>query len=395
MLIASGIAESMQKSSWIRKMFEEGAKLKACKGEENVFDFSIGNPNLPPPEAFYETLAELASDRTPGLHGYMPNAGFSDVREAVALRVSVEQDTEVKGDSIIMSVGAGGALNAVFRAIIDPGDEIIVPRPFFVEYVFYAANHQAVIRQAATTPSFDILLETIEAEFSPKTRAVLINSPNNPTGKVYSEENLLALSRLIERKSAEFGREIFLIADEPYRAVIFDGAEVPPIFPIFKNAIICSSFSKTLSLAGERIGYIAVNPRIDNSALLVGAITMTTRILGFVNAPALAQRAVAQLLDEKVDVDFYRENRDLLYDGLTGAGYECQRPKGAFYLFPKSPIPDDVEFCKLLLEENILAVPGAGFMGPGHFRLAYCCSRKTVTGSLPGFKRAIAKAKGG
>jgi aspartate aminotransferase len=395
MLIASGIAESMQKSSWIRKMFEEGAKLKACKGEENVFDFSIGNPNLPPPEAFYETLAELASDRTPGLHGYMPNAGFSDVREAVALRVSVEQDTEVKGDSIIMSVGAGGALNAVFRAIIDPGDEIIVPRPFFVEYVFYAANHQAVIRQAATTPSFDILLETIEAEFSPKTRAVLINSPNNPTGKVYSEENLLALSRLIERKSAEFGREIFLIADEPYRAVIFDDIAVPAIFPIFKNAIICSSFSKTLSLAGERIGYIAVNPRVDNLPLLTGAIIMTTRILGFVNAPALAQRAVARLLDEKVDVDFYRENRDLLLGGLLDAGYECEKPNGAFYLFPRSPIPDDVAFCKLLLDENILAVPGTGFMGPGHFRLAYCSSRQTVTGSLPGFRRALEKAKGG
>ena len=393
MIIAKNIAESMNRSSWIRKMFEDGAKLKAIYGEENVFDFSLGNPNLPPPPEFHAAVRELIEEEPPGVHGYMPNAGFPQVRQAVAEHLSSEQGMRMPGDIVIRSVGAGGALNSVLRAIIDPGDEIIVPKPFFVEYVSYAANHGGVLKTVETVEDFDISIEKIEEAITENTRAILINSPNNPTGKVYSEANLRELAELMETKSRELGREIYLIADEPYRAIIFDGVDVPPIFPIFKRGILCSSFSKTLSLAGERIGYVAVNPEMEDAPLLVNALTLTTRILGFVNAPAFIQRVFAKLMEAQVDIDYYRTNRDILYDGLTEAGYKCRKPEGAFYLFPESPLADDAAFCQMLLEEKILAVPGSGFMGPGYFRLAYCCSRETCENALPGFKRVLEKVK--
>lgn len=389
MLIASGIKQAMENSSWIRKMFEDGAKLKAVHGAENVFDFSLGNPNLPPPQKLNDVLRALIDEDPPGAHGYMPNAGFADVRAAVAAKVSRDHAANVAADQIIMSVGAGGALNAVLRAIVERGDEILVPRPFFVEYVFYADNHGATIQTAATTGDFDLDLAEVEAGIGPKTRAVIINSPNNPTGRVYSAEAIGKLGKMLELKSREYGRIIYLIADEPYRSIVYDGVVVPPVFPAYPASIVCYSFSKDLSLAGERIGYVAVNPGLDGAAVLTAAITLTTRILGFVNAPALMQRAVARLLDKSVDVDFYKTNRDLLHQGLTAAGIECRLPEGAFYLFAKSPMADDVAFCQELLKENILAVPGTGFKGPGHIRLAYCCSRETVERSLPKFKNVM------
>ncbi len=394
MPIAERVKSALERSSWIRKMFEEGARLKAEHGPENVFDFSLGNPNLPPPESFRRTLRELVDEEAPGAHGYMPNAGFPDVRRAVADYVGREQGVDLGPEHIVMTVGAGGALNTLFRALLNPGDEVVVPRPYFVEYNFYLENHGGVIRTVPTAEGFDLDIGAIDAAIGPKTRAVLINSPNNPTGKVYSRPNLEALRDLLERRSAEAGRTIYLISDEPYRKIVYDGVEVPPILSLFRNAFVCTSYSKDLSIPGERIGYIAASPGMEHIDLVMGALTFTNRILGYVNAPALMQRAVARLQGQSVDIDAYRRNRDRLYQGLVDAGYECYKPEGAFYLFPKSPIPDDVAFVRELQKENILAVPGSGFGGPGYFRLAYCCAPETIERSLPGFRRAIERVRG-
>ncbi|MDF1552735.1 MAG: pyridoxal phosphate-dependent aminotransferase [Deferrisomatales bacterium] len=394
MPIAPKIRQAMERSSWIRKMFEEGARLKAEFGAENVFDFSLGNPNLAPPEAFRQTLRELVEEDPPGCHGYMPNAGLPEVREAVARQVSLDQGAVVGAQHVIMTVGAGGALNAVFRAILEPGDEVVVPRPYFVEYNFYLSNHGGVLKTVDTTEAFDLDVGALEAAITPRTRAVLINSPNNPTGKVYSRDNLEQLRDLLERKLWEYGRVIHLISDEPYRNITYGGLTPPGIFSIFPNSLVCTSYSKDLSLPGERIGYIAVNPSIPEADTLVAALTLTNRILGYVNAPALMQRAVARLQGQSVDTSLYQRNRDRLHQGLTAAGYHCRLPEGAFYLFPRSPIDDDVAFVRELQKENILAVPGSGFGGPGHFRLAYCCAFDTVERSLPGFQRALQRVVG-
>lgn len=389
MPVAKKIRETMESSSWIRKMFEEGARLKAKYGAGNVFDFSLGNPYLDPPPKFREVIRELMDNDPPGSHGYMPNVGLAETRAAIAGRVSADQGAEVDAGHIVMTVGAGGALNVLFRAILDPGDEVIVPRPYFVEYNFYVDNHGGVLRTVPTSEDFDLLIDAVEAAMTPRTRAIIINSPNNPTGKVYSRANLQQLSELIARKTAEYGRVIVLVSDEPYRNIVYDGVEVPGIFSIFPNAVVCTSYSKDLSLPGERIGYMAVSPAMPEPDVLLGALALTNRILGFVNAPALIQRAVARLQSERVDVDFYRRNRDALYAGLTGAGYVCHKPEGAFYLFPRSPIADDVAFVQELQKERILAVPGSGFGGPGHFRLAYSCAYETVEHSLEGFRRVM------
>jgi aspartate aminotransferase len=370
-------------------MFEEGARLKAEFGRDAVYDFSLGNPNLDPPEGFRETLRSLVEHDPPGSHGYMPNAGYPEVREAVAGWLSQEQEVLVGGRHIVMTVGAGGALNVVLRAILEPGDEVVVPRPYFVEYDFYLDNHQGVLRSVPTTRDFDLDLAGIEEAIGPRTRAVLVNSPNNPTGKVYSLRSLRQLADLLERKAREHGRIVYLIADEPYRRIVYDGIRVPAIFPLFQHSFVCTSHSKDLSLPGERIGYVAVNPAATQADTVAGALTLTNRILGFVNAPALMQRAVARLQGVTVDFSPYRRNRDLFYEALTEAGYACHKPEGAFYLFPRSPIPDDVAFVRELQKERILAVPGTGFGGPGHFRLAYCCSTETVERSLPGFRRTL------
>ncbi|MBW1777491.1 MAG: pyridoxal phosphate-dependent aminotransferase [Deltaproteobacteria bacterium] len=391
MTIAKKIEAMQAKQSWIRKMFEEGARLKAEHGAQNVFDFSLGNPNIPPPERFGEVLRDLIDSEKPGDHGYMPNVGYPFARKAVAEYLSREQETPVTEEEIIMTCGAAGALNAVLKAILDPGDEVICPAPYFVEYNTYADNHGGVLRTVSTQDDFTLDLNAVSAAVTDKTKAVLINSPNNPTGQIYSEESLKALGNLLSEKGRTLNRTLYLISDEPYRKIVYDGVRVPGIFPCYKDTVIVTSYSKDLSIPGERIGFIAVNPAATHRPALLGGLALANRILGFVNAPALMQRAVAALQGQTADLSAYARKRRLLCEGLAECGYEFAEPRGAFYLFPKSPIPDDVAFVRALQEELILAVPGSGFMGPGHFRLAFCVDDDTIVNAMPGFRRAIKK----
>lgn len=383
------VKEFIGKSSWIRKMFEEGARLKKEHGAQNVFDFSLGNPNLDPAKKVQDAIIEAAQDSNPGSHAYMPNAGYPHVRAQVARRIHEDEGVEIDENSIIMTVGAGGALNVILKTILNPEDEVIVPKPFFVEYVFYADNHGGKAVLVPTLEDFSLDIAAIESAISPKTAAVLINSPNNPTGKVYSEKEIQALSALLARKSGEIGRNIVLISDEPYRGITYDGVKVPSILREYPNSIVATSFSKDLSLPGERLGYIAMNPKMDDAAATMDGLVLCNRILGFVNAPALMQRAVKNVLRDIVDISVYKRRRDRLYEALSSFGYECVKPEGAFYLFPKSPIADDVAFVSALQKKLILTVPGTGFGGPGFFRIAYCVSDETIEGSLKGFEAAI------
>ncbi|AOY60257.1 MULTISPECIES: pyridoxal phosphate-dependent aminotransferase [Desulfococcus] len=391
MPIAVKIQAVIEKSSWIRKMFEEGARLKALHGAENVYDFSLGNPNVPPPEIFEKTLRELVDSGEARDHGYMPNTGYPFVRQAVADHVGRVQGAAITADDVIMTCGAAGALNAVFKALLDPGDEVLVPAPYFVEYNAYADNHGGILKTVPTREDFTLDLAAIDAAVTEKTKIVLINSPNNPTGQIYDAESLAALGRLLLDRGEAMGRAIYLVSDEPYRNIVYDGATVPGIFTASPNSIVATSYSKELSIPGERLGYIAVNPAVDDRRNLLAALALTNRILGFVNAPSMMQRVVARLQGVTVDVSEYDRKRRLLCKGLAECGYDFITPPGAFYLFPKSPIPDDVAFVQALQEERILAVPGSGFGGPGHFRIAYCVDDKTITGAMPGFKRTIEK----
>jgi aspartate aminotransferase len=391
MSVAKKIAESCRHSSWIREMFEEGARLSEIHGCDNVFDFSIGNPNLEPPEEFQSVLEELVADRTPGLHGYMPNAGYPETRTAVAEYLSADQGVALSGRHIVMTVGAGGALNVILKAILDPGDEVIVPKPYFMEYAFYADNHGGVLRPVPTRPDFDLDLDEIEAAMGPRTKAVLINSPHNPTGRVYPAETLAALGALLRRKSAELGRIIYLVSDEPYRRIVYDGVKVPAVMAAYENSLIGSSYSKELSLSGERIGYAAANPATPDIDVVMQALIMANRILGFVNAPALMQRAVTRLQGVSVDVSPYRRNRDVLCEALSGAGFEVYKPQGAFYLFPKAPVEDDVTFCREMQQHLVLVVPGSGFGLSGYYRMAYCVAPAVVDGALPAIREVGAK----
>ncbi|XOF34532.1 MAG: pyridoxal phosphate-dependent aminotransferase [Candidatus Electrothrix sp. YB6] len=392
MTVAKKMQDFAENSSWIRRMFEQGAAMKAEFGAENVFDFSLGNPDVPPPEKFFQVLTELAECDTPGVHAYMPNGGYPYVREAVAARLSGEQDADIGTGDVIMTCGAAGGLNVIMKSLLDPGDEVIILSPFFVEYNFYVDNHGGVTKVVSTDAEFNPDLEAIEAALTDRTRAVLINSPNNPSGQMYSSESLTELGQLLDSAGEKFCTTIYLISDEPYRNIVFDGARAPSIMATTTNSIVVSSFSKDLSLPGERIGYIAVHPEMHEKEHLLDAMTLANRILGFVNAPALMQRAVTELQDERVDVSVYERRQELFCSILDEAGLAYVRPKGAFYLFPKTPI-DDVEFCRLLQEEKILAVPGQGFGTPGHIRLAFCVDDEVITKSADGFKRAVAKAK--
>jgi len=388
------VEASMKKSSWIRKMFEEGMQRKIKYGAKNVFDFSLGNPNLEPPPQFTEVLRDLLNVSTSGQHGYMPNAGFVDTRKAVADYLTKHNPARFGPEHIVMTVGAGGGLNVVLKTILNPGEEVIIPSPYFVEYNFYLDNHQGVPKLAPTRPDFSLDLSSIEAAFSDKTRAVLINSPNNPTGRVYGEGELAELGHLLSRKSKELGHTVYLISDEPYRKIIYDGVKVPSVFAGYKDSFLVTSFSKDLSLAGERIGYIAAHPEISGKETILDGLVLCNRVLGFVNAPALMQRVIPHLLETSVDVTIYEGRRDRLCDALGAFGYEFVKPEGAFYLFPKSPVADDVQFVTALQEENILTVPGSGFMGPGHFRIAYCVSDDVIERALPGFERVMKRFKG-
>jgi len=382
-----------EKSSWIRKMFEEGAKMKAEFGAENVFDFSLGNPDAPPPTRYNEVIREIVQNESPGMHSYMPNGGYPWVREAIATRMSAEQETEVNQGDMLMTCGAAGGLNIVMKSLLNPGDEVLLLAPYFVEYNFYVDNHGGVSKIVATDSTFNLDLNAIELAITEKTKAIIINSPNNPTGQIYSAKALNALGQLLTRAGSRYSTTIYMISDEPYRKIIFDNHTVPSIFKAYKNSIVVSSYSKDLSLPGERIGYLAVHPEIEDKANLVNGLTLANRILGFVNAPALMQRVVAELQGVSVDNSIYAKRKETFCSILEEAGFTFTPPKGAFYIFPQTPIADDVKFCSLLQEENILAVPGTGFGSPGHIRLAFCVPDDVISRSATGFYNAIKKAE--
>ena len=391
MAASKKIQASIERSSWIRKMFEEGKVRKEKYGEENVFDFSLGNPDLEPPSKFNQILVELVNDPAPGQHGYMPNAGFIKTRQAVADYLNKFNRPQFSAEEIVMTVGAGGALNVVLKTVLNPGEEVIIPKPYFVEYNFYLDNHQGVLKLAPTKPDFSLDCDAISAAVTEKTRAILINSPNNPTGKVYREQELKELADLLFHYSEKFGQPIYLISDEPYRKIIYDGITVPSIFNVYNESFVVTSFSKDLSLPGERIGYVAANPDMSDKDMVIAGLVLCNRILGYVNAPALMQRAIPFLLTDSVDISIYQKKRDMLCDGLASFGYDFIKPEGAFYLFPRAPIEDDIAFVAALQEENILPVPGTGFGGPGHFRIAYCVSDKVIEKAMPGFERVMKK----
>jgi aspartate aminotransferase len=370
-------------------MFEQGNQMKEQFGAENVFDFSLGNPNLEPPPKFNEILDELIKDPSPGQHGYMPNAGFAETREAVASYLNTFNRPSCSSDEIVMSVGAGGGLNVVLKTILNPADEVIIPSPYFVEYNFYLDTHQGAPKIVPTKPDFSLDIDAISKAVTEKTKAVLINSPNNPTGRVYPEDVLRELGNLLSHHSEKLGHPIYLISDEPYRKIVYDGVTVPSIFDAYGESLLVTSFSKDLSLPGERIGYVAANPEITDKDMIMAGLILSNRILGYVNAPALMQRAVSRLLEENVDISLYQKKRDMLCDGLASFGYDFIKPEGAFYLFPRTPIEDDVAFVAALQQERILPVPGSGFGGPGHFRIAYCVADEVIEKALPGFERVM------
>lgn len=375
-------------ASVIRKMFEEGILLKKEYGDDNVFDFSLGNPDLDPPKEVVDAILEVAKDTTHGCHGYMPNAGYPEARLAMAEKVSGEQTVKLEEKNIVMTVGAASALNCVFKSILSSGDEVIVPAPFFAEYRHYVANFGGKLVEVSTKADFSLDVQAIEKMLSPKTAAVLINTPNNPTGKIYSESDIEELAAALKKHGNSCGRMPYLICDEPYRAIVYDGAKVPPVFSKYENAVVVSSFAKDLSIPGERIGYIAVNPKCEDSDEFISACTFCLRTLGCVNAPAFFQKVVSKSWNAKVDYSSYARRRDLLMAILDKAGFEYCRPQGAFYLFVKVPSrwnDDDSAFCDYLKKFFILSAPGNGFGKKGYFRLAYCVSEKTIVNSEKAF----------
>jgi aspartate aminotransferase len=390
MPIAEKMIPMVEGMAMVKQMFEEGARLKAEHGLENVFDFSLGNPDVPPPSEFKKVLRNLVNDDTLG-HGYTPNPGYPQVRQAVADYLSQEHNVAFSPDMIVMTVGAAGALNDVLKALVNPGEEIMTLTPYFMGYTHYAFVVDASIKAVPTDANFHLDISAIENAITEKTRVLLINSPNNPTGAIYSAAELADLGDILNRAGEKFGRRIYLVADEPYRKITYD-VKVPSIFQAYPHTVAVSSYSKELSLAGERIGYLAVHPQAEDAQLIAAAAAVINTML-CVNAPSLLQMAVAQLQGVCVDVSIYRRRRDVLCQGLAEIGYEFNVPEGAFYLFPKSPIADDVAFINTLKEELILAVPGVAFNAPGYFRLSYAVPDATITGSMAGFKRAFDRLK--
>ncbi|UTG93744.1 pyridoxal phosphate-dependent aminotransferase [Geobacter sulfurreducens] len=387
MPIATKIAGHISKSSWIRKMFEEGERLRQIHGADNVYDFTIGNPDTEPPEQFREELLNLARHPVPDMHRYMSNAGYAETRGAVAEVLSEAAGFEVKADHVIMTCGAGGALNVVLKTILNPGEEVIILAPYFVEYKFYIDNHGGVPREVWTDrETFQLDVAAIEAAMTAKTRAIIICSPNNPTGVIYPEESLAALGEMVARMERRFDRQIYVISDEPYARISYDGKQVPNIFRFVQSSVIVTSHSKDLALPGERIGYLAANPRARGVEQFMEGAVFSNRVLGFVNAPALMQRLVAKLQRSSVDIGEYQAKRDLFYDSLTAMGFRMVKPDGAFYLFPQSPLADDVAFVTMAQKHRILLVPGAGFGAPGFFRIAYCVDRGVIERSLPAWR---------
>ena len=392
-VLSTQMRSAIENGSWIRRMFEAGIQLKQQYGEDAVCDFSLGNPDLTPPPAVGTALRAFAEHvDEPFSLGYMPNAGFGWAREKLAAHLSSEHGVQLAANDVILTCGAAGALNIIFKAILEPGSEVLSVTPYFVEYGFYVANHGGVFRTVPTLPdTFALDIDAIDAAITPQTRAMIINSPHNPTGAVYTLSELEALTELLARASKKYGHPIYLIADEPYRFLTFDGATVPSLLPLYPYAIVASSFSKNLSLAGERLGYAVLSPLFEERAQLMAALTLANRILGFVNPPVIGQHIMAGALGSQVDVSIYARRRQMMADILKDAGFEFQMPRGAFYFFPKAPGGDDVAFVSKLAEERILAVPGSGFGGPGHFRLSFCVSDDVISRSAEGFKRVLGK----
>jgi aspartate aminotransferase len=394
------ISERMKKAiiggSMVRAMFEEGVKLKKIHGPDKVFDYSLGNPDLPPPARFNQVVQKILEVNAPGIHGYMNNAGWPDVREKLAAYLDKILGPGLKApigpEQVLMTVGAAGAMNVALKAVVDLGSSVVVLAPYFMEYNYYISNHGGEVAVAQTNSSFRPDVDAVKAQITDKTVAIIINSPNNPTGAIYTAEELAELGRALAEESERRKRPILLLADEPYRKLAYNDTPVPSVFKAYPYSVVVSSFSKDLSLAGERIGYAAINPEMTEGSELMEAMVLANRILGFVNAPSMAQKAAIELLEESVDLATYRRRQDLLATELTKIGYELVRPEGTFYLFPKSPIADDLAFIEILREKLILAVPGAGFGRPGHFRLSLCLKEEMIRASLAGFAEAISHA---
>ena len=386
MAISEKVSGFMEKSSWIRKMFEEGIWLKKQFGEENIFDLSLGNPVIEPPDQVQAALVKAAKDISPGLHRYMPNAGLQDVREAIAKTLSNEFQLSLSANDLVMVCGAAGGLNITLKTLLDSGDEVLIFAPYFVEYLFYADNHGGKAVAVKTHDDFTLDMDALKDALSEKTKAVIVNSPNNPTGVVYSREELKQLAEVLKAHSEKTGKAVYLISDDPYKKITFDGVEAVNILELYENSIYITSHSKDIALPGERIGFVAVHPKCEDAGNLMAGLIFSNRVLGFVNAPALIQRVVKNVQGVTVDVEQYKKKRDFLYGELTRIGYDVVKPQGAFYFFPKSPIDDEVEFVKKLAEKKVLVVPGRGFGCPGYFRISYCLPDSVIEGSIAGFE---------
>ena len=393
-MIAEKMKGMVANSSAIRAMFEEGNRLAEIYGAENVYDFSLGNPNVPAPQAVKQAMIELLDESDPVvLHGYTnSNSGYADVRQTVAESVNERFGTAFTGENIVMTVGAAGGLNVILKSLINPGDEVIAFAPYFGEYRSYTNNYDGVLVEISpNTENFQPKLEEFEEKITPKTKIVIVNTPNNPTGVVYSEETIRKMTEIMEAKQKEYGTDIYLVSDEPYRELAYDGVEVPYLTKYYNNTIIGYSYSKSLSLPGERIGYLVIPDEVADSDDVKSAANVATRILGFVNAPTLQQKVVAKCINEKTDLTFYNRNRETLYNGLIDCGFECIKPQGAFYLFVKSPVENEKAFCEEAKKLHILMVPGSSFACPGYVRLAYCVSYETIVNSLPKFQELAKK----
>lgn len=393
-MFSDKIVKNLSNSSWIRKMFEEGAKLSSMYGSDNVYDYSLGNPYAEPPVEVIESLKKHVLGDEKGIHRYMNNAGYPEVREKIAQSLKKESNVELNANNIIMTVGAAGGLNVVLKSLLNPLEEVIVFAPYFVEYNFYVDNNGGkTVVVPPDTSNFEPDLDIFEKSITAKTKAIIINNPNNPTGVVYRIETIKNIEQIITTKEKEYGTTIFVISDQPYAEIVYDNTKVPGLLSIFKNAIIVNSFSKSLGLAGERIGYIAASSRIENVEILINALSFCNRTLGFVNAPGLFQMVVGDSINAKIDVTEYEKRRNFLYEKLTGLGFECVKPQGAFYLFPKALIEDDIEFVKAALKYNLLLVPGSGFGCPGYFRMSYCVKFDMIEKSIAAFEKLVEEFK--
>lgn len=393
-MFSEKIVNNLKNSSWIRLMFEEGTRLAEKYGAENVYDYSIGNPYAEPPVEVIESLKKHVTGGEKGIHRYMSNAGYTEVRARVAESLEKESKVKLSANNVVMTVGAAGGLNVLLKSLLNPSEEVIVFAPYFVEYNCYVDNcgGQTVV-VSPDKSTFEPDLESFEKSITSKTKALIINNPNNPTGVVYSEKVLKSIEEIITRKEKEYGTDIYVISDQPYCEIVYDNIKVPSLLAIFKNAIIVNSFSKSLGLAGERIGYIAVSSRMENADILADALAYCNRTLGFVNAPGLFQKVVGDAINAKVDITGYEKRRNFLYDNITRLGFECVKPQGAFYLFPKALIDDDVEFVKRAMKYNLLLVPGSGFGCPGHFRMSYCVKFDMIERSIPAFEKLVQEFK--